>query len=228
MANCPNCGSEHVQLTRDTNVSWGHAVAAWDLVFVGMADMLIMEENRKGEDHNVNSCMNCGTSWKAVTLYATLQIIKQLTTLKLDLSMDNHRAFMKEVIPEITIYSDSISKVEKEIKININAVETRGAAVGIVVGFFISLIMIIIYSEKSQGFLVFVLTFIIGLFIYFIFFGAIGAFFGSLFDKFGDKKEKEKSINKVICAGKEKNSKIESDFQTKVKQIKFKNKLLII
>jgi len=27
MANYPNCGSEHIQLRKDTNVDWGRAVA---------------------------------------------------------------------------------------------------------------------------------------------------------------------------------------------------------
>jgi hypothetical protein len=31
MANCPNCGSNHIQLKKETNVSWGRAAAGWAL-----------------------------------------------------------------------------------------------------------------------------------------------------------------------------------------------------
>ncbi len=75
MANCPNCGSDHIQIIRETNVSWGRAVAGWALFGVvgGVVGAVT------GEDRNAISCLNCGTSWKAADLYKTLQVIKQLT-----------------------------------------------------------------------------------------------------------------------------------------------------
>jgi uncharacterized Zn finger protein len=74
MANCPNCGSDHIQIIRETNVSWGRAVAGWALFgVVGGAVGAVT-----GEDRNVIYCLNCGTSWKAADLYKTLQVIKDL------------------------------------------------------------------------------------------------------------------------------------------------------
>lgn len=78
MANCPNCGSEHIQLKKDTNVNWGRAVAGWALFgIVGGAVGAVT-----GEDRNVNACLDCGTAWKAADLYKTCQLIKNLTGVK--------------------------------------------------------------------------------------------------------------------------------------------------
>ncbi len=89
MANCPNCGSEHIQLKKDTNVDWGRAVAGWALFgVVGGAVGAVT-----GEDRNANVCLDCGTSWKAADLYQTRQVIKNLTGVTLDLSCEKDRLF---------------------------------------------------------------------------------------------------------------------------------------
>lgn len=145
MANCPNCGSDHIQIIRETNVSWGRAVAGWALFgVVGGAVGAVT-----GEDRNVISCLNCGTSWKAADLYKTLQVIKDLTNLKLDLSMDNHRDFMNDVIPEITTYSNSISKVDRDTHTLIG--EHPGVGVGMFIGYFIGFILLIVIWSKAGG-----------------------------------------------------------------------------
>ncbi len=67
MANCPNCGSNHIQLQRETNVNWGRAAAGWALFgVVGGAVGAVT-----GEDRNVNACLDCGTTWKAADVYKT-------------------------------------------------------------------------------------------------------------------------------------------------------------
>jgi len=215
MANCPNCGSEHIQMTRETNVSWGRAVAGWALFgVVGGAVGAVT-----GEDRNVNSCLDCGTSWKAADLYKTLQVIKQLTDLKLDLSMDNHRAFMNEVIPEITIYSDSISAVNKETDehTNLKSVVEGGVSVGLFVGLFLC-IWIWIKAGGWWGFL----FFIFGIFLV----GLIGGGIAMSFYKMFSGVSEEKRISKINRDGEEKKSKIERLFKTRVKQIKSENNIL--
>lgn len=75
MANCPNCGSEHITLKRETNVSWGRAIAGWALFgVVGGAVGAVT-----GEDRNVNACLTCGASWKAANLFQVIQTIKKFT-----------------------------------------------------------------------------------------------------------------------------------------------------
>jgi hypothetical protein len=110
MANCPNCGSNHIQLKKETNVSWGRAVAGWALFgVVGGAVGAVT-----GEDRNVNACLDCGTSWKAGDLYKTIQVIKNSTGESLDLAIEQDRLFMNEFMVELSPYLEEISKQEKE------------------------------------------------------------------------------------------------------------------
>jgi hypothetical protein len=84
MANCPTCGSNHIQIKQDTNVSWGRAATGYMLFgVVGAAVGAIT-----GDDRNVNACLDCGTSWKATTLYNMLQTVKTLTDKTIDLSIE--------------------------------------------------------------------------------------------------------------------------------------------
>lgn len=110
MANCPNCGSDHITLKRETNVSWGRAVAGWALFgVVGGAVGAVT-----GKDRNVNACLTCGTSWRAEDLYKTLQTIKNLTSLSIDLTQENHRNFANRFVEEVGPYIEGISNAEKE------------------------------------------------------------------------------------------------------------------
>jgi len=110
MANCPNCGSSHIQLKKETNVSWGRAVAGWALFgVVGGAVGAVT-----GEDRNVNACLDCGTSWKATDLYKTLQIIKDLTGATLNLARERDRSYMNSFMHEIGSCLESMSGAEKE------------------------------------------------------------------------------------------------------------------
>jgi hypothetical protein len=110
MANCPNCGSNHIQLKKETNVSWGRAVAGWALFgVVGGAVGAVT-----GEDRNVNACLDCGTSWKAGDLYKIIQVIKNSTGESLDLAIEQDRLFMNEFMVELSPYLEEISKQEKE------------------------------------------------------------------------------------------------------------------
>jgi hypothetical protein len=110
MANCPNCGSDHIQLKRETDVNWGRAVVGWAVFgVVGGAVGAVT-----GEDRNVNACLNCGTSWKAADLHKLLQIIKKLTNLNLDLSEETDRIFVNDFMAEFTPDLESISNIEKQ------------------------------------------------------------------------------------------------------------------
>lgn len=129
MANCPNCGSEHIQLKKDTNVDWGRAVAGWALFgVVGGAVGAVT-----GEDRNANVCLDCGISWKAADLYKTRQVIKNLTGVTLNLSSEKDRHFINDFINNVSPYIEAISKVEKDTEENLKKIETKyneKAAVG--------------------------------------------------------------------------------------------------
>jgi len=112
MANCPNCGSDHITLKREKNVSWGRAIAGWALFsIVGGAVGAVT-----GRDRNVNACLTCGTSWRVEDLYKTLQTIKNLTGLSLDLAQETHRKFTNGFIDEIGPYIEAIGEAEKRTK----------------------------------------------------------------------------------------------------------------
>lgn len=109
MANCPNCGSNHIQLKRETNVNWGRTVAGWALFgVVGGAVGAVT-----GEDRNANACLDCGTSWKAADLYKTLQTIKNLTGATLDLAREQDRLYMKSFISDVGSYIEAVSEAKK-------------------------------------------------------------------------------------------------------------------
>jgi hypothetical protein len=110
MANCPNCCSGHITLKRETNVSWGRAVAGWALFgVVGGAVGAVT-----GEDRNVNACLDCGASWKAEDLYKILKNIENMTGERLNLAREQDRLYMNSFISEIGPYIESISNVDKE------------------------------------------------------------------------------------------------------------------
>jgi hypothetical protein len=106
-AHCPNCGSSHLQIRKDTNVNWGRAAAGWALFgAVGGAVGAIT-----GEDKNSIACLNCGTTWKAQDLFKIREVIREKTGRTLDLSKDNDRHFMKRFIDE---FGQSGSLTDKE------------------------------------------------------------------------------------------------------------------
>lgn len=108
MANCPNCGSNHIQLQRETNVNRGRAAAGWALFgVVGGAVGAVT-----GEDRNVNACLDCGTTWKAADVYKTLEIIKHLTQETLDLSLARDRLYLNDFMVEVSPYLNLPSQAE--------------------------------------------------------------------------------------------------------------------
>lgn len=110
MANCPNCGSNHIQLQRETNVNWGRAAAGWALFgVVGGAVGAVT-----GEDRNVNACLDCGTTWRAADLYKTLEIIKHLTQETLDLSLARDRLYLNDFMVEVAPYLNLQSQAEEK------------------------------------------------------------------------------------------------------------------
>ena len=110
MANCPNCGSNHIQIKQQTDVNWGRAIAGYALFgVVGGAVGAVT-----GEDRNVNACLDCGTSWKAQDLYTLLQVIEKHTSKKLNLSIESHRLYMNNFISTIIPYLQKLSETEKK------------------------------------------------------------------------------------------------------------------
>jgi len=98
MANCPNCGSNHIQLTTETNVDWGRAAVGWALFgVVGGAVGAVT-----GDDRKAIICLDCGTSWKPEELYKILLTIENLTQVKIDLTKSSHRIFINDFISQMT------------------------------------------------------------------------------------------------------------------------------
>lgn len=110
MANCPNCGSNHIQLKQETDVNWGNAIVGYALFgVVGAAVGAVT-----GEDRNVNTCLDCGTSWKAEQLFKLLQIIKDCTGAELNLAIYHNRVYMNNFISEVGSYLKEIPEIEKQ------------------------------------------------------------------------------------------------------------------
>ena len=165
MANCPNCGSSHIHLTKETNVSWGRAVAGWALFGVvgGVVGAVT------GEDRNVNACLNCGTSWKAADLYATLQTIEKLTGVTLDLAEEQDRLYLNGFMAEVGPDLEYLPTVEKKaLKLVEDAKKKSGdkAALGCTYGLFASFMGCSAIASAFSGsgaFFVFLIPPLIGL-----------------------------------------------------------------
>ncbi|BAY15646.1 hypothetical protein NIES21_14640 [Anabaenopsis circularis NIES-21] len=184
MANCPNCGSKHIQLVRETNVNWGRAVAGWALFgVVGGAVGAVT-----GEDRNANICLDCGTSWKASDLYKTLQIIKEFADITLDLTIEEDRFFLNRFISEINPYIEAIPqsklKAEKLIK-DAEIKKDVGSSLGICIGLLISIVGCSAVGGSGG---VLPITFFI--------FPIVGGWIGTLVDK-SNKKRTEQEIENV-------------------------------
>jgi hypothetical protein len=110
MANCPNCGSDHIVLKQETNVSWGRAAAGW-LLFGAIGGAVAAVT---GEDRNANACLNCGTSWKAADLHKVLQAIQGYTGAELNLSREPDRLYLNSFVAEVSPYLTAISEAEKK------------------------------------------------------------------------------------------------------------------
>lgn len=211
MANCPNCGSDHIQLKRETNVNWGRAVAGWALFgVVGGAVGAVT-----GEDRNINACLDCGTSWNAGDLYKTLQIIKNLTCVKLDLAREKDRLYMNNFMTEIGPCLESISNIEKKAKKIITDIQNKSAestAAGCSVGLIISVAGCSAMSTAVSGgglILILLLPLLIGL--------GIGML-GDVANRKSIERKIEKTKKEV------KIMKLEAENNLKQKVLKFMNK----
>ncbi len=163
MANCPNCGSNHIQLIRETNVSWGRAIAGLALFgVVGGAVGALTGENR-----NVNACLDCGTSWKAEELYKILQLIKKLTNINPNFTIEKDRVFLNNFMSEITPYIEAVAQAEKESEKLIKESENKKSeytAQGCSFVFFVLLFGFIctpIFAKFDSLFLIFLIFLII-------------------------------------------------------------------
>lgn len=119
MANCPNCGSDHIQLISenitDTTVNWGRALVGYTLFgVVGGAVGAVTGEGRSVNERAI-VCLDCATSWNPQELYQVLTMISQLTNnLTIDLSKLNARLFVNDFIAEIFPYIDEIKISESQ------------------------------------------------------------------------------------------------------------------
>ena len=109
MANCPNCGSPHIQDRRESNINWGRAVAGWALFgIVGGAVGGVT-----GDDRHVNVCLDCGTNWKASDLYKSRQVLKSYTGIVLDLSEEKDRACLDEFMQIMEKFIDNLQEAKE-------------------------------------------------------------------------------------------------------------------
>ena len=138
MANCPNCGSDHIQLKQDSDVNWGRAVAGWAMFgIVGGAVGAVT-----GEDRNVNACLNCGSTWKAKDLYKILQTIKHSTGADLNLAKETDRYYLNSFINDLSFYLKRIAVKRKEGEKLIRKVRedgSKGVANGCIFGLMASM-----------------------------------------------------------------------------------------
>ena len=214
MANCPNCGSNHIHLKAETNVNWGRAVAGWALFgVVGGAVGAVT-----GDDRNVNACLNCGTSWKAADLYKTLQTIKNLTSNSLDLAEESHRSYMNNFMSEVGSSLEAIPNVEKKANGLVSEAEKNkfeNAAQGCSFGCLTSLAgCTTLASTLSTGNLM-LIVFLPPL---------IGYGLGTLLDR-GNKKALDQKVERAKLEGERMKAEAEQNFRNKLELFMVSNTL---
>jgi hypothetical protein len=101
MANCPNCGSSHIQLSTQTKVNWGTTTAVYALAEVFDVNVYGVATDSK----NVSICLDCGKSWSAESLFRLIKLSENFTGIKLDLSDDQDRELLQAVIPILDKYA---------------------------------------------------------------------------------------------------------------------------
>lgn len=112
MANCPNCGSDHIQLITETNVNWGATAGLWALA--DAFDMSVYGVATK--ETQANCCLNCGNKWLASDLYYAIQMLETLLEIKIDLSQKNDRSLLNQALPIFNTYSKKISSKSEHLK----------------------------------------------------------------------------------------------------------------
>ena len=43
MANCPNCGSNHIQIKQETDVNWGRAIAGYAIFVLSVVQLGLLQ-----------------------------------------------------------------------------------------------------------------------------------------------------------------------------------------
>lgn len=145
MVNCPQCGSESIQIKQETNVNWGRAIVGTFLFgVVGGAVGAVT-----GEDRNANICLNCGATWKAAVLYEMLNFIKKETGKILDLTDENERQFLNEVMRLMSEFSEEIEQMESQARVAIQSKKEGQAGGGC--GCLVSIILTIIIGMVTNA-----------------------------------------------------------------------------
>lgn len=145
MANCPRCGSESIQIKRDTNVDWGRAVVG--TVLFGVVGGAVGAVT--GEDRNANVCLNCGASWQASVLYEMLQFIKKETGKTLDLANDDERQFLNEVMQLMGKFSQEIEWIDTSCRSVVH--EKKEGMMGFGGGCLVAIILAVIIGIASAS-----------------------------------------------------------------------------
>lgn len=113
---CPNCGSSDIQLQRnvDQEINWGRAVAGWALF--GIVGGAVAGATGNNRESFANTCLNCGTVWRAEDIYKIKELIRELTNFEINISIKQHRKFLNKFINEISPYFQQIEELKKRQK----------------------------------------------------------------------------------------------------------------
>lgn len=107
MATCPECGNQNIILKNDVKANWGRGLVGLALFgLVGGAVAIV-------DKQDVNYCLQCATSWDAITLYKTIQLVKKTTDIKLNLSYEKDRKCLQYFIDTIIPVLEEINNSEK-------------------------------------------------------------------------------------------------------------------
>lgn len=98
MANCPKCGSSHIQLDSSFDKTWGSTVVGWALFGTVGAAVGAMSEATKQKSV---VCLSCGNLWQPSDLYVVTETIKETLGYSVDLVESCDRTILEAFMIDI-------------------------------------------------------------------------------------------------------------------------------
>jgi hypothetical protein len=114
MSTCPYCGSEKIQVIRDSKINWTRA-AVGHIVYGPVGAAL---GSVTGKSRFANYCLDCGKHWDQSGLVEVVKEMERIAKCKLDLTQDGHRMALAK-------FSEKREEFERKFKIAKNNISIK-------------------------------------------------------------------------------------------------------
>jgi hypothetical protein len=131
---CPSCGSSHLQLRRDTNVSWGRAAVGWAFLGLSVVPLVLLQVKIEIRF----ACLNLWHDMESRRFTQDKRNHQRTNRQKFGfIKNQRNRNYMNSFIAEVGPYLEEISKVEtrpEKLSKKVNQKENQNTANGCAYG----------------------------------------------------------------------------------------------